>query len=53
MLQCVGDALLALGGRHAAVGERQFHVLVDREIANQVERLEDEADLAITNPRAL
>src|ERR1043166_3940772 len=35
-------ALLALGRLHAAVGERQLHVLVDVEVANQVEALEDE-----------
>src|SRR6185369_7277093 len=52
-LECVGDALLALGRRHAAIGERQLDVLVDREIADEVERLEDEADLAIPNAGAL
>src|SRR5919197_1892035 len=47
------DALFALGGLHAAVGEWQLDVLEDREIANQVETLEDEADLAVAHARAL
>ena len=45
--------LLALRRRHAAIGQRQLDVLVDREIADQVERLEDEADLAIADARPL
>ena len=52
-LERIGDALLALGRRHAAVRERQLDVLVDREIADQVERLEDEADLAVADAGAL
>ena len=39
--------------RHAAVGERQLDVLVDREVADQVERLEDEADLPVADAGAL
>ena len=39
--------------RHAAISQRQFHVLVDREIADQVECLEDEADLAVADARPL
>ena len=39
--------------RHSPIGERQFHVLVHREIADQVERLENEADFAIADARAL
>src|SRR6185312_12548303 len=46
-------ALAALGGIHSAIRERQLHVLVDGEVADQVERLEDEADLPIPNARAL
>src|SRR6185437_5466844 len=52
-LEGVGDALLALGGRHAAVGERKLDVLVDGQIADQVERLEDEADLPVADAGAL
>ena len=46
-------ALLALLGGHAAVGERQLDVLVHREVADQVERLEDEADLPVADARPL
>jgi hypothetical protein len=44
-------ALLALARTHAAVRQRQLDVLVDGEIADQVERLEDEADLAVAYAR--
>ena len=37
----------------AAIRERQLHVLVHGEVADQVERLEDEPDLPIPNARAL
>src|SRR5262249_36506813 len=47
------DALLALGGLHAAIGERELDVLEDREIANQVEALKDEPDLAVAHARPL
>src|SRR5204863_6005998 len=47
------DALLALGTRHAAIGERQLHVFVDRQIADEIERLEDESDLAVADTGAL
>src|SRR2546422_4021960 len=36
--------LLTLGAGHAAVGERQLDVFVHRQVANQIERLEDEPD---------
>ena len=47
------DPLLALGGAHAAIGERQLDVLEHREIADQVEALKDESDLAVADARAL
>ena len=47
------DALLALGRLHAAIGERQLDVLEDRQVANQVEALEDEPDLAVAHARPL
>src|SRR5215469_13543518 len=47
------DLLLALGGTRAAIGERELHILVDGQITDQVERLEDEADLAIADARTL
>jgi hypothetical protein len=43
-LERLADATLALGRRHTAVRERQLDVLVHRQIADQVEALEDEAD---------
>jgi len=52
-LERVRDGRLALGGGHAAEGEREFDVLVNREIADQIERLENESDFAITDPGAL
>src|SRR5262245_19647652 len=52
-LERIGHALLTLGSRHAAVRERKLDVFVDRQIANQVERLEDESDLAIADAGAL
>src|SRR5581483_1987531 len=42
-------ALFALGAGHAAVGERQFDVFVDGEIADQIERLENKADLTVAD----
>src|SRR5450432_1647545 len=51
-LERVVHALLALTALHAAIRERQLHILVDGEIADQVERLEDESDLPIANPRS-
>lgn len=38
---------------HAAIGEGQFDVLVDGEVADQVEALEDEADFAVSDAGAL
>ena len=49
-LQRFHDPLLALGRRHPLpVRQRQFDVLVDREIPNQVETLEDESDLLVAD----
>ncbi len=46
--------LAALGlGYAVAVGQRQLHIFEHREIADQVERLEDEADLSVSNAGAL
>jgi hypothetical protein len=46
-------AFLALRGLHAAVGERQLDVLVDRQVADQVEALEDEPDFPVADPSPL
>ena len=48
-----GDALPPLVRAHPAIGQRQLHVLEHREIADQVEALEDEPDFAIADARAL
>ena len=46
--------MFAVGGRHfLPVGQRQLDVFIYREIANQVETLEDESDLLIADARAL
>ena len=47
------DALLTLRGAHAAISQRQLNVLVNRQVADQVEALEDEADFAVSDPRSL
>src|SRR5690606_5832805 len=46
-------AVLSLAGRHAAVGERQLDILIDAQVADEIEALEDEADLAVAHPRPL
>jgi acyl-CoA thioesterase-1 len=51
-VQCLLDAAPALIGRHVAVGERQLDVLVHGEIADQIERLKDEANLSIPHARS-
>ena len=48
-LERAEDALLALGRRHTAVTQRQLDVFKNREIADQVERLKNEPDLAVAD----
>ena len=51
-LQRLHHALLAIRRRHfLPVGQRQFDVLIHRQVADQVETLEDEADLLIADAR--
>src|ERR1051325_4820698 len=52
-LECVGDALLALGRAHAAIRQRQLDVLVDGQVADEIEALKDKADFAVPDARAL
>jgi len=53
-LKRVLDTVLALACRHAgAIGQRQLDVLVDGEVADQVEALEDEADLLVADAGAV
>ena len=47
------DALAALARFHAAVRERQLDVLEDGEVADEVEALEDEADVLVPHDGAL
>ena len=52
-LQRFHDTFFALRRRHSLpVGQRQFHVLVNREIANQIETLKYETNLAVANAGA-
>src|SRR5690606_35967056 len=53
LLESFEDAFLALGGRHAAVGERQLDVLVNGEVADEIEGLENETDLAVADAGTL
>ena len=47
LLQRLGHPFLAFRRSHAAVGQRELDVLVDRKIPDEVEALEDEPDLPI------
>ena len=47
------DPRLPLCGPHAGINQRQLDVLVDGQIANQVEALEDESDFAVADARTL
>ena len=49
MTRCLRSA----EGIFCAVGERQLDVFIDGQIADQIEALEDEADLLIADARAL
>ena len=44
------DALLALGGVHTAISQREFNVLIDRQVADQVEALKDKTNFPVSNP---
>src|SRR5205807_6285819 len=52
-LQRFRHSFLSVTGAHAAISQRQLHIFIDGKVANQIEALEDEADLAIANARAL
>src|SRR6185436_9225173 len=53
LVQRVLDPFLPLGRGQPAVGERQLDVLIHGEIADEVECLEDEADLPVPNAGSL
>jgi hypothetical protein len=52
-LQRLLHALPPLRRRHAAVGQGELDVLEDGEVADEVEALEDETDVAVADARAL
>ena len=52
-LERLADALAPLGRGHAPVGERQLDVLEDRQVADQIEALENEPDLAVAHAGAI
>src|SRR5919197_3996166 len=52
-LERILDALLPLTRRHPTVRQGQLDVLVDREVADEVKGLEDEADLPVADARSL
>src|SRR5260370_3154597 len=45
--------LLPLCGARAAISQWQLDVFVHRQVADQVERLENKSNLAVADPRAL
>jgi hypothetical protein len=47
LLQRLLDALLPLARRHTAVRQRQLNIFVNGQIADQVERLENETDFPV------
>ena len=53
LFQRLGGALFALGGGESPVGQGKLDVLEDREVADEVEALENETDLAVPDPGAL
>ena len=53
LLQRFTHATFAFRRTESAIRERQLDIFVHRKIADQIERLEDETDLAVSNPRAL
>ena len=40
-------------GAHAAIGQRKLHILEHGQIADQIEALEDESDLAVADAGAI
>src|SRR5436309_2402539 len=47
------NCALAITRAHPALSQRQLHTFINGEIANQIETLENETDLAIANTGAL
>ncbi len=51
-LESFSGAFLSLGRTHSAIGQREFNVLVNRKVADQVETLENEPDFPVSDPRS-
>src|SRR5206468_5886393 len=49
-LERFGNSGFSLHCPHAAIGQRQFHILEDRQVSNQVEALEYEFYFAVPDP---
>src|SRR5438132_2629375 len=51
LLERFHHALLTLRGKHAAVRQWKLDILIDGQVADQIERLENESDLSIPYTR--
>src|SRR6185503_11003344 len=51
-LESFSHSLLAFNGPQTTICQRKLDVLEDREVADQIEALKDEANFAISNARA-
>src|SRR5262245_59197423 len=45
------DTLAPLDSPHPSVGQRQFHIFIDAQVANQVETLKNETDPTVADAR--
>src|SRR5690349_2956244 len=52
-LERFGNSLLALARAHAAIRQWKLNILVNRQVADQVEALEDETNFAVSDSGAL
>src|SRR4029078_2214320 len=51
--ECLCHRALAIARAHPAISQRQLHIFINGEIANQIETLENETDLAVANTSPL
>ena len=52
-IESIADEAGSFAARNILVRQREFHVLIHGEVADEIERLEDESDLAIANARTI
>ena len=52
-IQRILNSLFRVRCGHISVGERQFHVLINVQVANQIECLKDKTDLSISDTRSV